>query len=338
MVHTDSVSAWTTRVASSITRPLVWAAIAFLLFVGWKGARSQSPDEELDLGSVRLSLARLPAPVTCRMGESFPDAHTDARELPAHDVRITKIRWAGRHEVTNAEFAAFLNAAGGVSGRAVIDSQDFGVQRWYDDELGGAEIHNVASSWTVDSAGVNVPPVRKEAASWQPDRGRERNPVTAVSWFGANAFCAWVSRRTGRQVRLPTEAEWECICRAGTTTRFWYGDEPSHDRMNTSGVGGADRFDPFSQSSRRAPVGSFPPNAWGLFDTHGNVWEWTRDAWYRSYTSGPVQDPVEMGPGRHRIYRGGGYERLGWTCRSASRRSGSPSRMTEDLGFRVVVE
>ena len=160
LVQTDSVRAWTTRMASSITRPLVWAAIAFLLFVGWKGARSQSPDEELDLGSVRLALARLPAPVTCRMGESFPDAHTDARELPPHDVRITKIRWAGRHEVTNAEFAAFLNAAGGASGRAVIDSQDYGVQRWYDDELGGAEIHNVASSWTVDSAGVNVPPVR----------------------------------------------------------------------------------------------------------------------------------------------------------------------------------
>ena len=272
------------------------------------------------------------------MGESFPDAHTDARELPAHDVRITKIRWAGRHEVTNAEFAAFLNAAGGASGRTVIDSQDYGVQRWYDDELGGAEIHNVASSWTVDSAGVNVPPVRKEAAAWRPDQGRERNPVTGVSWFGANAFCAWVSRRTGRQVRLPTEAEWECICRAGTTTRFWYGDEPSQDRMNTSGVGGADRFDPFSQSSRRAPVGSFPPNPWGLFDTHGNVWEWTRDVWYRRYTSWQYKIRSRRDPAGTGSIAAGGTSGWGGPAARRSRRSGSPSRMTEDLGFRVVVE
>jgi formylglycine-generating enzyme required for sulfatase activity len=108
--------------------------------------------------------------------------------------------------------------------------------------------------------------------------------------------------------------------------------------MNATGVGGADRFDSFSQRDRRAPVGSFPANPWGLFDTHGNVWEWTLDSWYRRYTAEPVQDPVAPGPGTHRIYRGGGYERYAWTCRSAVRRSGAPSRMAEDLGFRVVVE
>ena len=340
MARNDSARAWTARLLTSITRTsaFAWPVVAFLLSLGSNSARPESPEAELDLGSVRLSLARVPATLTCRMGESFPDAHTDARELPAHDVRITKIRWAGRYEVTNTEFAAFLNAAEGASGRTRVESQDYGVQRWYDDSLGSAEIHNVPPRWTVDSAGEHVPHVRKEAAAWRPEGGSERRPVTGVSWFGANAFCAWVSQRTGRRVRLPTEAEWECLCRAGTTTRFWYGNEPSQDRMNASGVGGADRFDPFSQSGRRAPVGSFPPNPWGLYDTHGNVWEWTRDVWYRRYTPAAVEDPIETGPGPHRIYRGGAYERYGWACRSAARRSGAPSRMTEDLGFRVVVE
>lgn len=302
------------------------------------GAAGTPPpaSSELDLGAVRLPLVAVPEEAPCVMGESRPDVFTDVREQPAHTVRLRRVRFAGRHEVTNAEFAAFLNGSAAAGADAASESPRVGA--WYDAALGSAEIRYVAAHWTVSSVGEHVPPARKEPAMWRVDTGRETRPVTGVSWHGARAFADWAARRTGRRVRLPTEAEWECLCRAGTATRFWWGDEPSHDRMNYSGVGGADRFDPFSQDERRAPVESFPANPWGLYDTHGNVWEWTEDVWFRRYTAATAGDPIEHGPGAHRIYRGGSYERHPWACRSATRRFGSPSRMTEDLGFRVVVE
>jgi formylglycine-generating enzyme required for sulfatase activity len=129
----------------------------------------------------------------------------------------------------------------------------------------------------------------------------------------------------GRSYRLPTEAEWEYACRAGTTTPFAFGDSPSSTQANFDG-------------SKTAPVGSYEPNAWGLHDMHGNVWEWCAD-WYGKhyYSRSPRQDP--QGPqeeGEGRVIRGGGWEENGSECRSAVRDKAEPVFRACHIGFRVV--
>ncbi|MBL8800493.1 MAG: formylglycine-generating enzyme family protein [Planctomycetes bacterium] len=168
------------------------------------------------------------------------------------------------------------------------------------------------------------------------------NPVESVSWFDALAYCAALTAQQsahgnvppGYQYRLPTEAEWEYACRAGTTAEFnvgaslfcnqatfWYSDH-SNAACNNSLYG-------------TGPVGSYAPNAWGLYDMHGNVWEWCLDS-YASYSSGAVTDPFFTG-GPFRVFRGGSWGVNSGRCRSAYRGGGSPGGPSERLGFRVVL-
>ena len=99
--------------------------------------------------------------------------------------------------------------------------------------------------------------------------GRGRTPVISVSWHDAVDFAAWLSKQTGKTYRLPSEAEWEYACRAGTTTAYWWGDDFDPRMANTAGGG----------PGRTTEVGSYPANPWGLFDMLGNVWEWAKDDW-----------------------------------------------------------
>ncbi len=166
----------------------------------------------------------------------------------------------------------------------------------------------------------------------------DRNPVESVSWNGAVAFCAKLTereRRAGRLpngyvYRLPTEAEWEYCCRAGTTTAYCFGD----DSGRLAEYANYDDTPNYGDEST-APVGSFKPNAWGLHDMHGNVYEWCLDWCGEDYARGSVTDPVGPTSGATRVYRGGSWFNSPRFCRSA-RRSGSwPGYAFEDLGFRV---
>ncbi|MCL5099078.1 MAG: formylglycine-generating enzyme family protein, partial [Candidatus Omnitrophica bacterium] len=136
----------------------------------------------------------------------------------------------------------------------------------------------------------------------------------------------------GYVYRLPTEAEWEYATRAGTTTRFYYGDDPGYASLSL--------YAWYSEDSGSAthPVGTKLPNAWGLFDMHGNVWEWCSD-WYSEYYSpSSVTDPKGPATGTLRVVRGGGaLADFGSGCRSAVRDGTSPSSQLSDLGFRVVL-
>ena len=161
------------------------------------------------------------------------------------------------------------------------------------------------------------------------------NPVEMVSWNNATEFCRKLSQRTGQQVRLPTEAEWEYACRAGTTTPFHYGNSLSSTQANFNGrypYGGAAKGD---YRGKTMPVGSFQPNAWSLYDMHGNVWEWCAD-WYENY-GGAATDPTGPANGGYRVLRGGGWNNNGYSCRSASRYWNDPSNRNLNYGFRVVV-
>jgi formylglycine-generating enzyme required for sulfatase activity len=167
-----------------------------------------------------------------------------------------------------------------------------------------------------------------------------RFPVEWVSWDDATEFCKKLSQNEGTAYRLPTEAEWEYACRAGTKTAFSFVDTISTDQANYagksvfgSGKKGLDR-------ERPTPVGSFPPNAFGLYDMHGNVWQWCQD-WYDQdyYQKSPASDPVnEMaGKAKSRVLRGGSWHNSASEARSAARFLAPAILRNWNYGFRVVM-
>ena len=163
------------------------------------------------------------------------------------------------------------------------------------------------------------------------------HPVENVHWEEAVDFCRALGRRIGRPVRLPTEAEWEYACRAGTTTPFHSGETIGTDEANYNGRGVYGSGRKGSYCGITVPAGSFAPNAWGLYDMHGNVSEWCGDYYAGTYEDGDALDPQGPRSGRHRVVRGGSWRDLPWRCRSAYRfRNHGGSRLA-DTGFRVVV-
>jgi len=167
-------------------------------------------------------------------------------------------------------------------------------------------------------------------------------PVGNVNFAEAEAFCQTLTelgRRAGGlppgwEFRLPTEAQWEYACRAGTTTATAFGDKLSSKQANFKGkpYNGAE---PGPSLGRAASVGSYPPNAWGLHDMHGNTFEWCRD-WYHPKLPGGVDPDLHDAPATSRVRRGGCWADKGWPCRSAFRLRFEPERRYDHIGFRVV--
>lgn len=158
--------------------------------------------------------------------------------------------------------------------------------------------------------------------------GDSQLPITGVSWFEAIGYAEWLSAHTGSQWRLPTESEWEYACRAGTETPFFTGHDISADQANYLYTEEGSKIGP----GKLQPVGSYPPNAFGLYDMHGNVSEWTQDLWRASYETKAEVDETR------RVVRGGGWDYLPRLLRSSWRDSLPPDTRRDDLGFRLVVE
>ena len=172
---------------------------------------------------------------------------------------------------------------------------------------------------------------------WPPDAGwgRGTRPVIRVSWEDAQAYVEWLSRTTGQQYRLLTEAEWEYVARAGTRTAWYWGEAESGQCRYANG---SDTAAPCSDGYRNtAPAGSFEPNALGLYDVLGNVWEWTADCWNDSYSDAP-NDGSERQTGHCsvRMLRGGSWLTAPSTFRSAQRGRTHAGDRHPDLGFRVA--
>jgi formylglycine-generating enzyme required for sulfatase activity len=175
-------------------------------------------------------------------------------------------------------------------------------------------------------------------------------PVEQVSWSDATNYCAMLTsneRAAGHifanwVYRLPTEAEWEYCCRAGTTTTFYYGNDLRSGMANfdgnyeyTGGVGTVFNTNGIFLD-RTSAVGGYQPNAWGLYDMAGNVWEWCQD-WYGTYPAIGVVDPAGPSSGTARVFRGGSLNATANRCRSANRDSYDPTSGFNTLGFRVVL-
>jgi len=164
------------------------------------------------------------------------------------------------------------------------------------------------------------------------------NPVERVNWYKAKKFYERLSEKTGREYRLPSEAEWEYACRAGTTTPFYFGETITTDLANYNShlTYGKEPKGEFREKT--TPVGSFPPNAFGLYDMHGNVWEWCEDVWHENY-EGALNDGSPWLTGRdhgYRVLRGGSWDLSPRDCRCAVRYWLYPEVDDNDIGFRVV--
>ena len=240
-------------------------------------------------------------------GKGDPEVSWEGVRKPEHEVEITRGLYMGTYEVTRAQFAAFVEATGHVT---------------------TAEKEGKARGRRVDGSFGDLP-----EATWRDTTiytQTDDHPVTTVSWFDCRAFCAWASEVTGRDVRLPTEAEWEFACKAGTNTWYFCGDDESHLRDYCW-------FSPHA-AWKTHPVGEKKPNAWGLYDMHGNVYEWVAD-WYDEtyYERSPRKDPPGPARGNRGISRGGGWHGGPFCCGSHIRRLEGRIYREPDLGFRVAV-
>jgi formylglycine-generating enzyme required for sulfatase activity len=215
-------------------------------------------------------------------------------EKPVHKVKLAAFRLDVR-PVTNAQFAAFLNAIGG------------------DRELNG---HLLV--WTF------VRGVHRAGGRWVSQKGCDEYPAVGMTWYGATAYAKHYGKR------LPTEAEWEFACRAGTTTKWASGDDASALDAYAWYDGNAGR-------DMHAAGGKLS-NAWGLYDMHGNVWEWCSD-WYDedSYATSEITNPKGPSARTYRVLRGGSRLNSATRCRSANRGASTPDDKDGTIGFRCAM-
>ncbi|MBE9165243.1 MULTISPECIES: formylglycine-generating enzyme family protein [Microcoleaceae] len=164
-----------------------------------------------------------------------------------------------------------------------------------------------------------------------------KRPVENVSWDDAVSFCQKLSEKTGKIYRLPNEAEWEYACRAGTTTAFHFGETITPDLVNCDGNNPYGAAPKGFYRQETTPVGSFGPNAFGLYDMHGNIWEWCADPWHDNYNGAPSDGSSwETGRNDDRVLRGGSWNLNAVNCRATYRSYNSAGHSQWDWGFRVV--
>jgi formylglycine-generating enzyme required for sulfatase activity len=165
-------------------------------------------------------------------------------------------------------------------------------------------------------------------------RGEKNLPVEQVSWDDCQEFIKKLREKDKKAYRLPTEAEWEYACRAGTTTAFYFGENISTDQANYNGAYTYGNGKKGVNREKTTPVGSFPANAWGLFDMHGNVYQWCQD-WHGDYPQNDVTDPQGPEKGEKRVLRGGSWNNNPQLCRSANRGRYIPTHRIAICGFRL---
>jgi formylglycine-generating enzyme required for sulfatase activity len=257
------------------------------------------PADAYVVNAIGLKLVLIPAG-EFRMGSSTSEAFRNEDEL-LHDVTIARPFYLGIYEVTQAQYQ---------------------------------KVVGTNPSWFV--AGRENTRLRTKDTS--------HHPVDSVTWNEAAAFCAKLSdlpeeKKAARFYRLPTEAEWEYACRAGTTTVFHYGDNLDSEKANFNGLSpyGQDRRGPFLRTTCK--VAEYKPNALGLYDMHGNVQEWCAD-WYAAdyYAKSPKENPQGPDSGSERVVRGGSWVTSANLSRSAARNKLAPEEATYVVGFRVVME
>lgn len=251
--------------------------------------------------------------------------HATEHNNPPHEVVVTKPFSIASNQVTVEQFAAFVKATNYTS-TAENAGNDTRRQVW------AYQVTRIAPQ-----AGLSW---KNPGFPQGPD-----HPVTCVSWDDAQAFCIWLSGRTGRSVRLPTEAEWEYCARAGTTSRYWWGDDPSaaNGAANLADQSMKAQFPQLRDSApwddsfpHTSPVGTYSPNPMGLHDMGGNVWEWCMDRYSETIAPGRSVDPAGAPTGDFRSFRGSSF--FEFPPKGLSTRNGNQASIGSTVrGFRIVV-
>jgi len=255
------------------------------------------------------------------MGSSNEDIESGiagTNEAPQRRVALKHPLAVGRHEVTRDQFAAFISATGHPDG---------------------------GKCWTLEN---NTPQERHDRSFRDPGyRQTDSDPVVCVSWNDAKAYVAWLSKSTGKTYRLLAEAEWEYIARAGATTRYHFGNNETELCEFANGAdrsareaGLPDTWDYLRCNDGHvytSPVGSFRPNAFGIFDVIGNVWEWTEDCYAESLAETPLDGPTRSDRDcQFHSARGGSWSGTARMLRAAVRGKASQDNRYDDIGFRVA--
>ncbi|MBD2576239.1 bifunctional serine/threonine-protein kinase/formylglycine-generating enzyme family protein [Oscillatoria sp. FACHB-1406] len=164
-------------------------------------------------------------------------------------------------------------------------------------------------------------------------------PVETVSWWEAEEFCKRLSKKTGKQYRLPSEAEWEYACRAGTTTPFHFGETITSELVNYDGNYAYGNAPKGKYREQTVEVGTLPPNGYGLYEMHGNVWEWCADHWHENYQGAPNNETTWLTSDERntRLLRGGSWSSISRFCRSAHRGRNYPGHSNLNIGFRAAL-
>ncbi len=227
---------------------------------------------------------------------------------PVHSVTVSDFS-IGKYEVTHKEYIYFLNAIncgsnGSYNGKELIDMDDSDCAVGYR----GGNFYFKGSGYAKDIL----------------------CPVIEVTWYGANEYCKWLSKKTGKSYRLPTEAEWEYAAGGGSTHQKWAGTD------SESSLSSYAWYDDNS-GDKTHPVGQKRPNRYGLYDMSGNVWEWCSD-WYASdyYKKSSSRNPQGPSSGSYRVFRGGSWDNDASSCRVAGRSTGNPTNGDYSMGFRVA--
>jgi formylglycine-generating enzyme required for sulfatase activity/serine/threonine protein kinase len=271
--------------------------------------------------SIGMTLKRIPAGMFL-MGS--PEWEGDTDEHPQHEVRITRPFYLGVTEVTRGQFRLFLDETGY---KTEAEKDGNGGYGW--NEEGKKFEWNPRFTW--QNPGFEQ---------------TDEHPVVNVSWNDAQEFTTWLSQKEGKTYRLPTEAEWEYACRAGTKTAHFSGDDAETLAAfgNIADGTAKAKYPELPTIAARdgyiytAPVGRFRTNAFGLYDTHGNVWEWCQDVYDEEYYKrSPVDDPPGPLGSSLRVHRGGSWCDRPRYCRSADRGGNGPAHRASGVGFRLAL-
>jgi formylglycine-generating enzyme required for sulfatase activity len=292
------------------------AGITFALFLSTGIALADDKNQVLSDPTTGMEFVSVPGGCF-RMGDSFGDGEPD--EYPVHEVCVDGFSM-GKYPVTVGEFRKFVNDTG---------------YRTEAEKGGGCFTVQPDGKWP-----------KTPSANWKnPGFSQaDRHPAVCISWNDANEFSKWLTRKGGRTYRLPTEAEWEYAARAGTTGRNYWGNRDDDvckyanvsDQSAKGKYPGWKIFDCDDGHTYTAPVGSYKPNAFGLYDMMGNAWQWTGD-WYGEdyYEESPRKNPQGPTTGRRRVPRGGSW-RSSSTHVRASLRIHPPASQSAGVGFRLV--
>lgn len=268
---------------------------------------NDSSTRRLETGEIFQDCAKCPKMIvvpsgTYTMGSLSSEKGRKTNEEPRRKVSIQSFA-VGQYEVTNEEYAIFLNE---------IREKELLKREWID--IGENCVRETCQIRKSQDRTYSVIPQFK------------RYPVRHISWLGAKAYVKWLSKKTGKTYRLLTEAEWEYVASTGSETPYWWGTQISHNQAN------------YNNTLRS--VDSYKPNKFGLYNVHGNVWEWVEDCWHKNYKDAPVDGTAWLdknsGNCNIRVIRGGSWDNLPRHLRSRYRGSQNASNRNDSFGVRIA--